>query len=146
MFGGSEGLEEKPKIWYTSVMTLKRRNARLLTLASGLLVFLWPLIASADIQLLQPIGGLTSIPTTGKPFDVFLSYINELLPWAEGVAAGIAVVWGLWGMTGVIMSGGDQSKRSASIKQVQAACLGLLLLLLVGVILHTINASFFKVG
>ncbi len=126
-------------------MVSRSGHRRLLAIASGLLALLWPFCASADITLLQPIGGMSTISTSDGPFQVFLSYINQLYPWVQGVAAGIAVVWGLWGMTGVIMSGGDQSKRSASIKQVQASVLGLMLLLLAGSIMHIINASFFKV-
>jgi hypothetical protein len=112
----------------------------------GLGLLLIPVAAFADIDLLEPIGAAASIPTDGPPFSTFLTYFNLIYPWAIGCAAGIAVAWGLWGASGIILFGADQGKRSENIKHIQTAIVGLLVLLFAGTILHTINASFFKVS
>lgn len=112
----------------------------------GAALLLVPAVALADIDLLEPIGAAASIPTDGPPFNTFLTYFNLIYPWAIGSAAGIAVAWGLWGATGIIIFGADQGKRSENIKHIQTAIVGLLVLLLAGTILNTINASFYKMS
>ena len=119
---------------------------RMVQWMAGAVALLVPAVVFADIDLLEPIGAAASIPTDGPPFNTFLTYFNLLYPWAIGSAAGIAVAWGLWGATGIILYGADQGKRSENIKHIQTAIVGLLVLLLAGTILHTINASFFKVS
>ncbi len=108
----------------------------------GLGGFLLPLgKAWAQFDLLEPIDNCRI-----SADNAFFDYINCLYPWVMGIAAGLCVFWGIWGGTGIILSGGDQAKYSNGMKQIQAAVIGLLILLFASTILQTINPLFFQPG
>ena len=118
----------------------------LLRALSVILFALWAPMASAQIRLLEPIGGTDSLPTDGAPFSTFEAYFNLVYPWVVGTAAGIAVLWGIFGISGIIINAGDQSKRMEGVTKLKAAVIGLIVILLAGVILNTINPTFFKIS
>jgi len=113
----------------------------LLRLAAFPLLLLRAGVAGAAVPLLEPVGGQTQIDTGN--INYFITYFNAVLPWVTGVAAGIAVVWGIWGATGIILSGGDPAKATEGKNKVIASLTGLILLLFARMLLRTINASFF---
>ena len=122
----------------------------LYTIIGSLALWLFPgrmLIALAEpIELLEPVGGVTSIEGDGEAFNAFLQYFNLLFPWAAGIAAGLVVLWALIGGVQIMTSGGDSGKRSEGIDKFKNALIGLLMLLFAGAILNAINPSFFKMG
>ncbi|MFA6038860.1 MAG: hypothetical protein WCV62_04985 [Candidatus Peribacteraceae bacterium] len=93
------------------------------------------------LRLLEPIGSC-NVSTT----NMFFGYINCLYPWVMGVAAGLCVLYGIWGGLTMINSGGDQAKYSGATNKIMAAVVGLLILLFASVILQTINPLFFRPG
>lgn len=120
-----------------------------LALATGIAALHPPMLITADagtIKLLEPVGGKSEINVgdSSDPIAGLFEYFNALWGWVLGVAAGMTVAWVLWAGMGIINSGGDQSKFSASVGQMKGALIGLFLLIFIGVILKAINASFFK--
>ncbi len=97
---------------------------------------------AAGVTLLQPVNGISEIDTSNPNF-IFV-YINAFYPWIMGVAGGLCVLWGIWGGSGIILSGGDQSKVTENKNRVLAAVAGLLILLFAATILHTINPVAFS--
>ncbi len=101
--------------------------------------------AQAPIRLMEPIGGVTEIPTAGNSgFGVFFTYFNLLYPWVVGLGAAIAVMMGLWGGIEMMVAGGNDSARQAGVKRLLMSLGGLLLLLFSSTILNILNPSFFK--
>jgi hypothetical protein len=123
-------------------------SLKYLRLLLGLLLGLaMPFAATAqgDIQLLEPIGGVDSIPTAGQEgFGVFAIYFNLLYPWVVGMGAAFAVLMGLVGGIQMMTSGGDSGKRTAGIDRLKYSVGGLLLLLFSSTILRILNPTFFK--
>ena len=95
------------------------------------------------IKLHEPVNGEEEIHVDDGIGALF-EYFNHIWSWVLGVAAGMTVAWVLWSGMGIINSGGDQSKYSASVGQMKGALIGLFLLIFIGVILKAINASFVR--
>lgn len=95
---------------------------------------------SSDIQLLQPIGGVSSISPTAGP-QVFFDYFNVVWPWLAGIAAGFGLLQAIVGGMQVMLSGGN---KDAGVSRFMNALLGLLILGLADLILRTLNPLFFK--
>lgn len=77
---------------------------------------------------------------------MFYKYFNLLWPYLIGSAAGIAVLMAVVGGLQIIMSGGDQGKRQEGIDRFKNAIMGLLMALFAGLILRTLNPSFYVSG
>ncbi len=110
-------------------------------------LLLIPLAAAQNtgIQLLEPIGGVTSIPTDNQnPLGALGYYIGLLYPWALGMGAATAVLMGVWGGIEIMQAGADQGKYDAGKNRLMMSLGGLLLVLLSATILNTINPSFFR--
>lgn len=102
--------------------------------------------APTKIRLFEPVTG-SCLELTAKPgLATFFTYFNQLWPWLIGTSAGIALLMALVGGLQVILSGGDQSKRQEGLDRLKNALLGLLMLAFAGLILTTLNPSFFKGG
>jgi hypothetical protein len=99
--------------------------------------------AQQGVRLLEPIGGVASIPTGGGPLQTFYTYFNLLWPWLIGTAAGVAVLMAVIAGLQIIMSGGDQGKRSEGVDRLRTAIIGLIVLVLAGMLLRTLNPSFY---
>ncbi|MEK7590903.1 MAG: hypothetical protein AAB489_01715 [Patescibacteria group bacterium] len=104
------------------------------------------LAAAARIRLFEPIVGGCPALTATPGLGTFFTYFNQLWPWLIGTSAGIALLMALVGGLQVILSGGDQSKRQEGLDRLKNAFLGLLMLAFAGLILTTLNPSFFKGG
>ncbi len=99
------------------------------------------------IFLLEPIGGVTSIPVTQQNltgFGVFFYYFNLLWPWVVGMGAGIAVLMGVIGGIQIIQAGSDQGKVSAGKNRLLLSLGGLLIILLSGTLLNALNPTFYQ--
>ena len=115
---------------------------------SALLAALWPLrVAAADdgIFLLEPIGGVGSIPTQGNQgLGVFGFYMGLIYPWIVGMGAAVAVLMGIVGGIQIIQAGSDQGKVTAGKNRLLLSLGGLLLMLLSATLMNALNPSFFK--
>ena len=112
----------------------------------GLLLTAHPVFAAKIPLLEDPIengrGSVEACPGLGT----FFVYFNKFWPWLIGSATGIAVLMTIVGGLQVIMSGGDQGKRSEGTTRFMHALIGLLMLACAGLILRTLNPSFFTSG
>lgn len=98
-----------------------------------------------DIQLLECIGGVCSLPTAGQSgFGVFFAYFNLLYPWVVGLGAAIAVMMGLVGGIEIMTAGANDGQRSKGINRLLLSTGGLIILLLSPTILNMLNPTFFK--
>jgi hypothetical protein len=117
---------------------------RLIAALAGLLTP-FSAYAQAGIKLLEPIGGVTEIPTAGQSgFGVFYAYFNLLYPWAVGLMSAIAVLMGLWGGIQIMVSGSNESGRQEGVNRLMMSIGGLLLLLFSSTILNWLNPTFFQ--
>ncbi|MBI3332067.1 hypothetical protein HYZ99_03875 [Candidatus Peregrinibacteria bacterium] len=97
------------------------------------------------IELLEPVGGKSTVNIV-PGLGTFFCYFNLLWPILIGSAAGIAVLMAVVGGLQIIMSGGDQGKRQEGLDRFKNALLGLLMCAFAGLLLRTLNPSFFKAG
>ncbi|HLD71262.1 MAG TPA: hypothetical protein VI873_01450 [Candidatus Peribacteraceae bacterium] len=101
--------------------------------------------AKSEILLMEPVGGCSKL-TAQAGLGTFFNYFNLLWPWLIGTASGIAVMMTLVGGLQVIMSEGDQGKRQEGLDRIKNSMIGLLMLVFAGLILTTLNPSFFVTG
>ena len=97
------------------------------------------------IKLMEPVGRVSEV-TVCPGLETFFKYFNLLYPYLIGSGAGIAVLMAVVGGLQIIMSGGDQTGRQAGIDRFKNALLGLLMALFAGLILQTLNPTFFVPG
>ncbi len=98
---------------------------------------------SGSMYLLQPLdAGSNEIDAQGG-IDIFFTYFNRAWPWLMGTAAGLAVLQAIVGGVEIMISSGGE-KRSAGIERLQWAIAGLVILVLAGLILRTLNPIFYK--
>lgn len=105
-----------------------------------------PRCTDNGICLLEPIGQVRTIPTTGvqgQYLNVLITYFNLLYPWVIGLGAAIAVFMGLIGGIQVMQAGSDSGKRSAGTQRFLISLGGLILLLLSSTVLRVLNPSFY---
>lgn len=111
---------------------------------------LHPLVAFAQqaqdqgLILLEPIGGVTSIPVVGNEgLGVFGFYFNTLYPWVVGMAAGVAVFNGVLGAIQIIQAGsGDGVTKGKDRFLISMG--GLILILASATIMSVLNPNFFR--
>lgn len=99
------------------------------------------------IFLLEPVGGIRSIPVTQQNlsgFGVFSYYFGLLWPWVVGMGAGTAVLMGVIGGIQIIMAGADQGKVSAGKDRLLISLGGLLIVLASATLLNALNPSFYQ--
>lgn len=97
------------------------------------------------ITLLEPVGGVTTIPTAGNAgLGVFGFYFNLIYPWVVGMAAAIAVLMAVVGGMQIIMAGSDQSKVGAGKNRLLISLGGLIIILASAVILNLLNPTFYR--
>jgi hypothetical protein len=92
------------------------------------------------IQIFDP-GTTTIQPEPG--IQPFFTYFNMIWPWILGIAAGIGVLQALIGGIQIMLSGGDSGKREEGKSKVMWATAGLVMIGLSGLILETLNSTFF---
>lgn len=101
--------------------------------------------AQGGIELIEPIGGVTNIPTQGMAgFGVLSVYFNLIYPWVIGMGAGLAVFMGVYGGIIIIQAGADPAEVTRGKNQLMMSLGGLLLLLLSDTILNALNPTFFR--
>lgn len=117
--------------------------AKLTQKALFLALLLAPATAFADIKLLEPVGGVTTIPNSGG-FTVFFAYANALFPIVVGSGAGICIVWGLYAGIRMMMAGGDSGAAEEGKKRLIQAITALVIVLFSGMILRFLNPAFYQ--
>lgn len=95
--------------------------------------------------LLEPIGGMTDIPA-GSGIGVIQGYLQGVVPWLIGIGVGLALLRIVIGGIEIMNAGGNPGLRSAAKEHITWAIAGLLLLLMAGAILMTINPSAYQVS
>ncbi len=80
----------------------------------------------------------------GSGIQLFINYFNCMWPWLLSIAGGMAVLNGVIGGTMMMMSGGDSGLQSQGKQKLMYSIVGLLIVMLSGTILRTLNADFFK--
>lgn len=95
--------------------------------------------------LLEPIGGMTDIPA-GSGIGVIQDYLQGVVPWLIGIGVGLALLRIVIGGIEIMNAGGNPGLRSAAKEHITWAIAGLLLLLMAGAILMTINPSAYRVS
>ncbi len=98
-------------------------------------------LEARPIVLLQPFTGQTELqPSNG--IEIFFEYFNTIWPWALGTAAGIAVLRVLIAGVQIMTSrGGDIGEAK---EHLMWAIVGLIMLILAGFILRTLNPLFYQ--
>lgn len=98
------------------------------------------------IKLLEPLPdgttSLTSDPT--NPFGILNQYINPMLSWMIGVAAGLALLMVVIGGVQIVISGGNDAQIGEGKKRITQAIIGLIMLVFSAAILSYLNAYFYK--
>ena len=100
------------------------------------------------IKLLQPLpGNIREIPVQiNDPFGIFNAYVNPMLAFGIGVAAGLAVFMVIIGGFQIMLSNGDEGKIGEGRQRILAAIGGLLILVFAATILNLLNPDFFQLG
>jgi hypothetical protein len=93
--------------------------------------------------LLQPIDSNTTLPTGQDGVDTLIKFINRYWVWIVGTALGFAILQVVVGGIQIMFSGGGD-QRAAGIERVKWAMLGVMLVMLSGFILRSINPFFFQ--
>lgn len=131
-------------------MTLPLRFHWLHSTLSTLLVLL-PQSASAaavppkPLKLLEPLpGGITEIPVDlSNPFGMINIYLNPMLTWGIGIAAGLAILMIIVGGLQMMFSGGSPEGMSSGRQRVIGAIFGLVFLVFSAAILNLLNAYYY---
>ncbi len=95
-----------------------------------------------SLYLLQPFDDNNEL--NAEPgIDIFFTYFNSAWPWMVGTAAGLAVLQAVVGGVQIMTSSGGAGK-SAGVERLQWAIAGLVMLVLAGLILRTLNPLFYQ--
>lgn len=95
-----------------------------------------------SLFLLQPFDGNDELDAE-PGIQIFFTYFNSAWPWMVGTAAGLAVLQAVIGGVQIMMSSGGAGKASG-VERLQWAIAGLVMLVLAGLILRTLNPIFYK--
>jgi hypothetical protein len=96
------------------------------------------------IPLLEPVGNVKEIPNGLQGLGAVFFYFNLLWPWLLGVAGGMCVLMTVMGGIQIILSGGDPGKREEGTSRFLWSLAGLLVIIFAGLVLRTLNPSFYK--
>lgn len=101
-----------------------------------------------DITLNMPFGSkkedeIIKIDKNTTSFSLISSYISKVYNWGAAVTGLLAVLMIVVGGVQYILAGADSSLEGEAKGRIQQALFALTLLLLSGLILHTINPNFF---
>lgn len=131
---------------------MSRWGTRLLTLALFLLLLPAGMVAQDDgsnlviepkpIKLLQPFSNSLTEVSPQAGIDTFFAYFNAAWPFLIGTAAGIAVLQVLVAGVQIMISKG-QEQKTAGEERLMWAIAGLIMLILAGFILRTLNPLFY---
>lgn len=94
--------------------------------------------------LLEPIGTINTIPT-GSGVSVIQQYVEGIWPWLIGIGVGLALLRIVIGGIEIMNSGGNPGLRTSAKDHIMWAIAGLLMLIMAGAILATINPSAYGV-
>lgn len=111
----------------------------------ALLAVFVPVIAYADIELLQPLGSQTSIPIS-PGLGTLLAYVNDALDWVFDIALGVSVFWIVVAGFMIMISGGSgrfSGYKEEGVKHMTWAITGLIILLFSGLIMRLLNSVFY---
>jgi hypothetical protein len=98
---------------------------------------------SGPLRILSPLwgnGNSTTLPAQ-PGIDMVYTYFANAWPWVLGVASGIAVIQAIAGGIQVMFSAGN---KEAGVTRLTWAAAGLLLIVLSGFILRTINPLYYQ--
>lgn len=95
-----------------------------------------------NIYLLQPLDDGDN-ELSGDGIEIFFEYFNRAWPWLLGSAGGVAVLQAIIGGVQIMTSSGGGGK-SEGVERMQWAIAGLVMLVLAGLILRTINPIFYQ--
>ncbi len=125
----------------------------LLALQAAVMLSPWAAIAQTDqdgslipesgpLTLLKPLDGGDTTLEASPGIDVFIEYFNRAWPLLVGVAGGIAVLQVLVAGIQIMTSSGGAGK-AAGTDRLQWAIAGLVMIVLAGLILRTLNSTFY---
>ncbi len=99
---------------------------------------------NTDIILEQPfLEGRTNIRTKGGSISILQQYMSQAFTYFAGLTALIAVLVMIKAGLSLVLSGGDVGKRESAKTEITQSFAGLALLFLAGLVLHTVNPTFF---
>ncbi len=110
-------------------------------------LFPFPSVAFAQrpIELLEPIGTVTSVTLGTFPLDVLNQYLQPFMPLLIGSAAGLAVFMIILGGFQIMLSNGNIA-QSEGKNRILAALAGLMLLVFSATVLYMLNASYYNIS
>ena len=102
-------------------------------------------LAAASIKLMECIGSICQIPVDpSDPLSAFWGYFNGLFPIVVGSAAGITLLWALFGGIEIMFAGADGAKLTAGKNKLLHSTYGLLLIAFSSMVLYMLNPAFFR--
>lgn len=136
-----------PLSFLTSVLVLPLLQMKSMVLTSSL--FLAQAAGGGNtcpngtIRLLQPIDGkiCMEIDPNWGALGAFKVYFNLLYPWVVGCAAGIAILWGVYGGAMMIVNAGDQGKYEEHKQKLVHALIGIAIIIFSAMILNFIDPT-----
>ncbi|NOS66944.1 MAG: hypothetical protein HOO67_01090 [Candidatus Peribacteraceae bacterium] len=100
---------------------------------------------AGGLYLLEPIGGVSAIPTNNNPgLGVFGFYFDLLYPWVVGMAAATAVLMAVIGGIQIIQAGSDQGAVGNGKNRLLLSMAGLLIILASATIMNVFNPTFYR--
>lgn len=102
------------------------------------------LISLAHAGLLEPLKPGQRFPG-GTGVEIIMNYLEDVWPWLIGIGVGLALLRIVIGGIEIMNSGGNPGLRTAAKDHIMWAIAGLLMLIMAGAILVTINPSAYSV-
>lgn len=84
------------------------------------------------------------VSTSGSGIDLISNYLGTIYTWLAGIVGGVAVLMIVIGGIQIASGGGDQNNVTEGKTKIMQALTGLVVLFLSGLILYTINPTFFS--
>jgi len=110
-------------------------------------VFAQTPVPPKPITLLERLPGSTSstLPVClSNPFSLINAYLQPMMTWGIGIAAGLAVLMIIVGGLQMMLSGGSPEGMSSGRQRVFASIFGLIFLVFSAALLNFLNAYFFQ--
>lgn len=103
-------------------------------------------LAPKPITLLEPLpGGIAFIPVSlTSPFGMINIYLNPMVTWGIGIAAGLAILMIIVGGLQMMLSGGSPEGMGSGKQRIISAIFGLIFLVFSAAILNFLNAYYYR--